>query len=206
MARNACFGNGVALVARISVSHEVVISSEIPFSLTSAVRTRVEQLEQGLEGIVSLFSTGQQPTSSKETSTTSSVTNHVPLPSTIASSQPTEKPFTDLTSNGNGCTSGDVFDRGLLTPEDAATLCGVYIHMSRLSFPYVLLPDDMEIAKMRLERPFLLQAILTVASWRNRPLQLSLEEHFLTTFGIHFFVKADKTLDMLQGLLVYLGW
>lgn len=72
--------------------------------------------------------------------------------------------------------SGDFFDRGLISLDKAENLLICYRSMSQHHFPYVLLPDGISLSQLRRDRPFLLQAILTVSSWKNRHQQLVLEE------------------------------
>ncbi|RFU35059.1 hypothetical protein B7463_g1277, partial [Scytalidium lignicola] len=165
---------------------------------TCKVRTRVEQLEQGFEGIVSLFSTNQQHVASEQ----NGYTVHTPPSSTA----PPRKSFSGPSSSRNESLAGDVFDRGLIILEEAIPLCASYRHMSQRHFPYVLLPDDVEINQLRIDKPFCLQAILIVASWQNPSLQILLEEQFLLDFSTRFFFRPEQTVDMVQALLVYLGW
>lgn len=100
----------------------------------------------------------------------------------------------------------DSIEQGLISLEEAEELLNIYLLTSRNYFPYVLLPEDTSVFQLRSDRPFLLQAILTVASWKNRVRQLILEEELLRDLGVRFFTKGEKTLEILQGLLVYLAW
>jgi hypothetical protein len=50
------------------------------------------------------------------------------------------------------------------------------------------------VSQLQRDRPLLLKAILTSASWRNRQLQLALEDDFLRSLGLIFFVKATGPL------------
>lgn len=51
----------------------------------------------------------------------------------------------------------------------------------------------------------LLQAMLVVASWQNKPRQIALEKFYVKELGLSFF-NGEHSLDILQGLLVYLAW
>lgn len=51
----------------------------------------------------------------------------------------------------------------------------------------------------------LLQAVLIVASWQNKRTQMALERFYVTDLGLKFF-SGERSLDILQGLLVYLAW
>ncbi|KAF2816787.1 uncharacterized protein BDZ99DRAFT_374589 [Mytilinidion resinicola] len=74
------------------------------------------------------------------------------------------------------------------------------------SFACVQIPDPMDVQVFRQERPFLLLAIIVVTRWRHRTDQTKLEQEFLKDMGERFFVKGEKSMDLLQGLLVYLSW
>jgi hypothetical protein len=100
----------------------------------------------------------------------------------------------------------DFFEQGLISLDEAEDLLIIYRLISRSYFPYVLLPENTSVSQLRSDRPFLLQAILTVASWKNRARQLVFEEELLKDLGVRFFAKGEKTLAILQGLLVYLAW
>jgi hypothetical protein len=158
------------------------------------VRHRVDQLEQN---ILLILSNSQQPPSPETPNATHLTPQFVtaPLESDVGSLHPTAQHD-----------SGDFFDRGLISLEKAENLLSCYRSMSQHHFPYVLLPDGISLSQLRRERPFLLQAILTVSSWKNRHQQLVLEEQLLKDFGVRFFVECEKTLEILQALLVYLAW
>lgn len=100
----------------------------------------------------------------------------------------------------------DPLTSGLVTFAEAENLCRIYRHMSQKHFPCVILPESMGVLGLRQERPMLLQAILVVASWRERPRQMTLEKFYLKDLGVRFFMNGERSLDILQGLLVYLAW
>jgi hypothetical protein len=150
------------------------------------VRNRVEQLEQGLGGLVSLLS-NNQPVAAE-------VINGL-IESASAS------PSVQTRSQND-----DISGPNLVTQEAAQGLCTTYRNMSCKYFPYVLLEEDFDVSQLQCDKPLLLKAILTSASWRNRQLQLALEDDFLRSLSLMFFVKGERTLDILQGILVYLAW
>ncbi|KAH8808661.1 hypothetical protein F5884DRAFT_378940 [Xylogone sp. PMI_703] len=170
---------------------------------TNLLRTRVEQLEQGLEGIVSLFSSNQHSLSIQNPDTTQAPQS---ITTPAASSSERRKSFVTPGVNRDASLRGDIFDRDIITIEDAIPLCALYRHMSQKHFPYVLLPEDIEINQIRAGKPLCLHAILIVASWQNPSLQLVLEDNFLKDLSARFFLKGEQSIDMIQALIVYLGW
>lgn len=100
----------------------------------------------------------------------------------------------------------DGFVGGVLSPAEAKSLCDVYRNMFHKHFPCILVPAWMHLAQLQRERPVLLQAMFVVASFQNRPRQVELESIFLKELGERFFVQGERSLDFIQGLLVYLTW
>jgi hypothetical protein len=72
-------------------------------------------------------------------------------------------------------------------------------------FPYVIVPD-VSISQLRRQQPLLLLSVLATSAWRNRPLQISLERHYLKDICERMVLKEDYSLDLLQSLLVHLAW
>ncbi|KAF9895088.1 hypothetical protein FE257_004717 [Aspergillus nanangensis] len=100
----------------------------------------------------------------------------------------------------------DPLTSGLVTFSEAEDLCRIYRQMSRKHFPCVVLPENVGVLGLQQERPMLLQAMLVVALWQDRPRQMALEKFYLRDVGTRFFVNGERSLDILQGLLVYLAW
>lgn len=72
--------------------------------------------------------------------------------------------------------------------------------------PLVPLPQNLNVAYLQKESPCLLLAVLTVSSWKQRALQLRLEKRFMQDFAARYFERGEKSLDMLQALIVYICW
>ena len=74
------------------------------------------------------------------------------------------------------------------------------------NFPYVILPEEASISSLERTDPMLLLAILVTTSWKYRPLQHALNQLFLKSLSAKVFLEADRDLDLLCGLMVYLNW
>lgn len=72
-------------------------------------------------------------------------------------------------------------------------------------FPFVQLPEDSTCAEFVRNRPVLLFAVITVASHESTKVQQTLSREF-RKFAMVRIMKGEKTLDLLQGLLVFLAW
>ena len=59
---------------------------------------------------------------------------------------------------------------------------------------------------LRWEKPFLLLSILVMASAKARGLQVLLEKELRELLASKVIVEGELSLDLLQGLCVYLAW
>jgi hypothetical protein len=92
-----------------------------------------------------------------------------------------------------------------LTMQRASMLLSQFHRMSP-SFPFISVPQNITVQKMSVERPFLLLAILTVASMSDFGLHCMLNERFRMVLSAKVVIQGEKSLDYLQGLVVYLAW
>jgi hypothetical protein len=72
-------------------------------------------------------------------------------------------------------------------------------------FPFVSLPKDCRCQDLIKHRPMLMFAVLTVSSYESVLLQISLSREFRKIVMVRI-VKGEKSLDLLQGLLVFIAW
>ena len=73
-------------------------------------------------------------------------------------------------------------------------------------FPYVIVPRAASVEHMIQTRPMLLLATLTASSGGDEIVQASCDVNFRTFLAKKVIVQGDRSLDLLQGLLVYLAW
>jgi hypothetical protein len=72
-------------------------------------------------------------------------------------------------------------------------------------FPFVSLPRDCRCQDLFQSRPMLMFAVLTVSSYDSVPLQRALSLEFRKVVMVRI-MKGEKSLDLLQGLLVFIAW
>ncbi|KAL4998571.1 hypothetical protein BDV10DRAFT_166854 [Aspergillus recurvatus] len=89
--------------------------------------------------------------------------------------------------------------------EEAEKLLAVF-RQRRTYFPFVEIPEWTTAASMAVHRPFLLLAILTVASSRVPRLQQRTDERFRRVLSDRIVLHGEQSLDYVQGLLVYIAW
>jgi hypothetical protein len=93
-----------------------------------------------------------------------------------------------------------------LQPNEAANLVLEYRTQMAPQFPFVVIPPDETPESLRLGRPMLWGAIVTAASYHDPSQQEALGWKMMEQFSTRLLVRAEKTLDLLQGLLVHLSW
>jgi hypothetical protein len=99
-----------------------------------------------------------------------------------------------------------IIDSGLLSLGECELLLSAYRRMSRRNLPFVVVPESCRAVSLIEERPMLAQAIFMVTSWRQPARQAVLHSNFLKEVGDRYFVQFERSLDLLQSLLVYFGW
>jgi hypothetical protein len=72
-------------------------------------------------------------------------------------------------------------------------------------FPFVPLPSNSSCHNLLHQRPLLALAVLTVASHDSIAFQLKLSREFRKVLMVKI-MNGEKTLDLLQGLLVFIAW
>jgi hypothetical protein len=73
-------------------------------------------------------------------------------------------------------------------------------------FPFVNVPVDATVPQLSKKSPFLLLAILNSAAIDDPYLYHQMEHEFKRVLSGKIIVEGKKSLDFLQGLLVYIAW
>lgn len=81
-----------------------------------------------------------------------------------------------------------------------------HFQSKKVYFPFVDIPENILAASMAKTRPFVFLAILTISATRRPLLQRKLDERFRRVLSERIVLQGDKSLDYVQGLLVYLAW
>ncbi|KAK8041167.1 hypothetical protein PG994_014174 [Apiospora phragmitis] len=99
----------------------------------------------------------------------------------------------------------DATDAGGLSHAEAEEVLQTFRTKRLRHFPILYLPLDMTAQDLWLERPFLWLVIRAVCT-RSVKEQNVLADRIRQTIARRTIVDCDRDLDMLQGLLVFLGW
>ena len=72
--------------------------------------------------------------------------------------------------------------------------------------PFVVIPPDATSQSLHRERPMLWKSIMTAASYQHPLRQEALGWKLMEEFASRVMLRAEKSLDLLQALLVHLTW
>ncbi|TVY15966.1 Transcriptional regulator WAR1 [Lachnellula arida] len=198
------------------------------FVVLGRSRERVNELEQKLESLVAMMAPTQADASGLEDNTTPNVatyTEHlmetpdnIPQNTMVPQAQYPSKPWKTFQSFGGhpfsipSTTSFTIFDdlqdviaRGLVTLEKAEDSVQHFRNTASNS-PFVIISPDTSIDYLRRQKPFLLLTVLAMATINNMKLQKLLDQEIRDTLGRRVFMSGEKSLDLLQGILIYLTW
>ena len=92
-----------------------------------------------------------------------------------------------------------------VSPEEADSCLQRY-HQLVDYFPFVILPWEATAQSLRRTRPFLLLGILCAMSTHDVPLIHQLDSEFRRVVAEKVVNENNASLDLLQGLLIYLFW
>lgn len=95
--------------------------------------------------------------------------------------------------------------RGLLSIENIERYLGVFREMCDY-FPYVVIPLGATAYSLLEERPLLLHAILAVSTCSDVHLQKVLERSFKEIMLSRLMLEAEKSIDLLQSILICMAW
>ena len=92
-----------------------------------------------------------------------------------------------------------------VTLEQAQIWLQTFRHMSRW-FPFVVISPESTVSSLSRDSPFILLAILTVTAKSDVNYYFQLDHEFRRILSQRLVVDGHKTLELLQGLLIYLAW
>lgn len=131
------------------------------------------------------------------------------IPDSHALSQPGQVPDSALLRGVQGAVYGDldVVDRGILSMLTAEELFAHYTQNMVPHMPVVVFPNNTTCDLLRKTAPILFLAVMTVASGQDYPhIQATLNAEIMAIFGDRFFVKGEKSLEIVQALQVVTIW
>ncbi|KAL2065657.1 hypothetical protein VTL71DRAFT_3327 [Oculimacula yallundae] len=73
-------------------------------------------------------------------------------------------------------------------------------------FPFVVVPPTVSVEALRHDYPFLFLCVMTVTSFEDPPLQRRMGQEIKKQICDRLVMGHEASLDLLQGLLVYVAW
>lgn len=159
--------------------------------------TRVAQLEEKLEGLESLLKNTQSPIDGNAAEPV--FTSFQPSTQTIPYANSDLFPTRFSTAGSRESVAcGD--------PVHADALLLLYRTNMSPQFPFVIIPDHMSAIRLAQDKPFLYKTVLMVASYHDKSVQTLMANEIFEYLSAHMIIRNEKTLDLLQGLLVLIAW
>jgi hypothetical protein len=92
----------------------------------------------------------------------------------------------------------------LLKGED--TLLSIFHDRLAVQIPFMVIPREMTAEELRTKRPLVYMGIMMAASYKDTATQGDLGKRILQYIAEHVIMKGEKSMDLLQGLLIYIFW
>ena len=91
-------------------------------------------------------------------------------------------------------------------PAAAQHYLEVFQRKMAANFPFVIIPSKVDAALLRTRKPTLFGAVVVAASFEDIKQQTFYGENLLRHFTEELLIKGEKTLELLQALLIYISW
>ncbi|KAM0250135.1 hypothetical protein ACHAP5_002452 [Fusarium lateritium] len=183
--------------------------------------TRVAQLEKKIDGIVSLLAANQRnglsPLTPESPQETQPQTHHHQQPHSHSHSH-NEAPLINsaVTIPLDVITHSDIpvhfsgtlelFPGFRITHQHAADCLTIYRRDYVPNFPFVPVPEHMTSHELFVESSLLFWTILAVVSPLEDKVQMEFKLWFRKHLAEHLVVRQEKSVDILQAILIYLAW
>ncbi|OAQ66003.1 fungal transcriptional regulatory protein [Pochonia chlamydosporia 170] len=168
--------------------------------------TRVAQLEQKIDGIMSFLAKNQQvqPTGPSPMTPESQFTCQT-SPRAPVQETPQSHGIPRSTRSKNQAIF-QLVPGFQLTAQEAANYLSIYTTEYAPNFPFVLIPSTMNPHSLHAESPGLFWAIMTAIAPQSFTLQQDVKTWFRQYIAEHMIVRQEKSLHLLQAILIHLAW
>ncbi|KAH0598941.1 hypothetical protein MHUMG1_03055 [Metarhizium humberi] len=173
-------------------------------AVTTAETSRVALLEQKIDGIMSLLAENQhgQQQPGPSPMTPESQLAHKTSPA-IPQVLQTEPPHS--TGSGNQALFRLIPDFQV-TEREASRFLSIYASEYAPNFPFVMVPSAATAHGLHDRIPGLFWAIMTAVAPQSFAVQQRVKTWFRQYVADHVIVRQEKTLQLLQAILVHLAW
>ncbi|KAG8668594.1 hypothetical protein FPOAC1_007977 [Fusarium poae] len=171
--------------------------------------TRVAQLEKKIDGIVSLLAANQRHNLSPLTPESPKEQNQ-PQSQSMASLSVSPRSLDMIPSGSdvppNFAANVELFPGFRITHAQASERLALYKRDYVPHFPFVPLSGHMTSHELYIESSLLFWTILAVVSPLEDKVQMEFKAWFRKYLAEHVIVRQEKSVDILQAILIYLGW
>jgi hypothetical protein len=173
----------------------------------------VAQLEEKLEELVSQLGSSERPRSIRNENSTSSIQNshagslfHEHNSDALSSSQYSNSPSSHGVAQAP--TPSALVEKPIrgIDIRDPDSLLTLYRNNIANQFPFVIVPPETKAFELIHDKPFLFKNIAMVASAQDVKAQTRMAEEIIEYISLHLIIRAEKTFDLLQGLLIFIAW
>ncbi|KAL0935536.1 C6 transcription factor [Colletotrichum truncatum] len=91
-------------------------------------------------------------------------------------------------------------------PDTDENLLAIYREQMTPNFPFVVVPEGVSASSLAAMRPFLMASIRMVASFSSPKSMRGQMYRLLNRIADHMLLRSERSLDLLSGLVVILGW
>lgn len=106
----------------------------------------------------------------------------------------------------DGPSYSDVIVQGLIGRGQAQQMLQDFRAKAAHHFPFVVFPADATLHSIRRDSPLLFLGIMSAMAVKDCQLQKRLGEEMRTQIHRRMMLGFERSLDLLQGVLVYLAW
>jgi hypothetical protein len=134
------------------------------------------------------------------------------FPSDLARSQPSSTEYSESTTTASSDSPSQIHPIQDLHAKPQFSLATAdhlltSFRSMLIHFPCTLLPAETSVQQLATTRPFVLLAILSAASGsRNLQNNTLYDEEFRKVLGLKFTTSGERSLELLQGILIYCAW
>ncbi|KAF5686063.1 cercosporin resistance [Fusarium circinatum] len=100
----------------------------------------------------------------------------------------------------------DIVDRGFLSLAEAQSLLDNYRSKAVQHFPFVPISSEITVSHLRSAKPFLFMCVMATMKFDNCSIQHQIGEEIRNQAHQRVLMQSESTLEILQGLLIYLAW
>jgi hypothetical protein len=97
-------------------------------------------------------------------------------------------------------------EQSILPGVEADSILNTFREQYEPQFPFVVIPIEADSESLHRQRPWVYRAVMLIANERHRALQVETSKRMSLDVMEALTVRGEKSLDMLQGLLLHNAW